>query len=107
MLYALAFMAQSMLTPSKPQFYATYAVLGFTEAVAGPVAFSHLVSSWFHQKRGLMLSLIIGAAPAVSLMVMAPVTHLLIANYGWRTAYLILGLIILVLGLPAMAVRQP
>ena len=103
-LYALAFMAQSLLTPSKPQFYATYAVLGFTEAVAGPVAFSHLVSSWFHQKRGLMLSLIIGAAPAVSLMVMAPVTHLLIANYGWRTAYLILGLIILVLGLPAMAV---
>ena len=102
-LYALATMAQSQLTHSKLQFYATYAALGFTEAVAGPVAFSHLISSWFHTKRGLMLSLVIGAAPAVSIMIMAPVTHMLIASYGWRTAYLVLGLIILVLGFPSMA----
>jgi MFS family permease len=102
-LYALATMAQSQLSHSKLQFYATYAALGFTEAVAGPVAFSHLISSWFHSRRGLMLSLVIGAAPAVSIMVMAPVTHMLIASYGWRTAYLILGLTILVLGLPSMA----
>jgi MFS family permease len=102
-LYALATMAQSQLSQNKLQFYATYAALGFTEAVAGPVAFSHLISSWFHAKRGLMLSLVIGAAPAVSIMIMAPVTHLLIADFGWRTAYLILGLTILVLGLPSMA----
>ena len=108
-LYALATMAQSLLTPSKPQFYLTYAALGFTEAVAGPVAFSHLISSWFQERRGLMLSLVIGAAPAVSLMVMAPVTHWLIASFGWRTAYLVLGMIILLLGAPAMAflVRDP
>ncbi len=108
-LYALATMAQSLLTPSKPQFYLTYAVLGFTEAVAGPVAFSHLISSWFQERRGLMLSLVIGAAPAVSLMIMAPTTHWLISSFGWRTAYLVLGLIILVLGAPAMAflVKDP
>ncbi len=109
LLYGLATMAQSLLTTSKPQFYLTYAALGFTEAVAGPVAFSHLISSWFHTKRGLMLSLVVGAAPAVSLMIMAPVTHLLIASYGWRTAYAVLGAIILVFGLPAMAflVKDP
>ncbi len=109
LLYGLATMAQSQLGHSKAQFYLTYAALGFTEAVAGPVAFSHLISSWFHQKRGLMLSLVIGASPAVSLLIMAPVTHLLIANYGWRTAYVVLGAIILVLGLPAMAflVKDP
>ena len=108
-LYGLATMAQSQLSHSKLQFYLTYAALGFTEAVAGPVAFSHLISSWFHEKRGLMLSLVVGAAPAVSLMIMAPITHLVIANYGWRTAYVVLGLIILVLGAPAMAflVRDP
>jgi MFS family permease len=102
-LYALAFMAQSQLSGhSKLQFYATYCALGFTEAVAGPVAFSHLISLWFHERRGLFLSLVIGAAPAVSIMIMAPVTHYLIADFGWRAAYLILGGIILVLGLPAM-----
>ncbi len=101
--YGLATMAQSQLSHSKLQFYATYALLGFSEAVAGPVAFSHLISSWFHAKRELMLSLVIGAAPAVSIMIMAPVTHLLIANFGWRAAYLVLGLIILGLGFPSMA----
>jgi MFS family permease len=108
-LYALATMAQSQLSHSKLQFYATYAALGFTEAVAGPVAFSHLISSWFQERRGLMLSLVIGAAPAVSLMIMAPVTHLLIVHFGWRMAYFALGLIILVLGAPAMffGVRDP
>ena len=108
-LYALATMAQSQLTTSKPQFYLTYAALGFTEAVAGPVAFSHLISSWFQERRGLMLSLVVGAAPAVSLMMMAPLTHWLIASFGWRTAYLVLGMIILVLGAPAMAflVKDP
>ncbi len=108
-LYALATMSQSLLTPSKPQFYLTYAALGFTEAVAGPVAFSHLISSWFQERRGLMLSLVIGAAPAVSLMIMAPVTHWLITAFGWRTAYLVLGMIILLLGAPAMAflVKDP
>ncbi len=102
-LYGLATMAQSQLTTSKPQFYATYAALGFTEAVAGPVAFSHLISSWFSSRRGLFLSLVVGASPAISLMIMAPVTHLLIANFGWRTAYACLGGVIIVLGLPAMA----
>ena len=102
-LYGLATMAQSLIGHSKPQFYLIYAALGFTEAVAGPVAFSHLISSWFHTRRGLFLSLVVGASPAVSLMIMAPVTHVLIANFGWRTAYVVLGGLVLVLGLPAMA----
>ena len=101
-IYGLATMAQSQLSHSKLQFYATYALLGFSEAVAGPVAFSHLISSWFHTRRGLALSLVIGAAPAVSIMIMAPVTHMLIASHGWRTAYFVLGAIILVLGAPAV-----
>ncbi len=100
--YGFATMAQSQLSHSKLQFYATYALLGFSEAVAGPVAFSHLISSWFTNRRGLALSLVIGAAPAVSIMVMAPLTHLLIANQGWRTAYVVLGAIILVVGAPAV-----
>lgn len=102
-IYALAFMAQSQLTTSKPQFYLTYCVLGASEAIAGPVAFAHLISSWFHTKRGLMLSLVIGAAPTVSMMIMAPVTQVLIEDYGWRTTYLILGVMILALALPAFA----
>jgi len=108
-LYALATMAQSALTTSKLQFYLTYCVLGASEAIAGPVAFAHLISSWFQSRRGLMLALIIGAAPTVSLMIMAPVTHMLIDDLGWRATYRILGSTILVLGLPAFAflLRDP
>src|ERR1700691_5252378 len=101
-LYALATRAKSQLTASKPQFYATYCLLGVSEAIAGPVAFSHLISSTFHMRRGLFLALVIGAAPTVSIMVMAPATHLLIDHYGWRTTYQILGATILLLGFPAI-----
>jgi MFS family permease len=108
-LYALATMAQSELTTSKLQFYLTYCVLGASEAIAGPVAFAHLVSSWFQTRRGLMLALIIGAAPTISLMIMAPVTHMLIDDLGWRVTYRILGSTIILLGLPAFAflLRDP
>jgi MFS family permease len=108
-LYALATSAQSELTTSKTQFYLTYCVLGASEAIAGPVAFAHLISSWFQSRRGLMLALVIGAAPTVSLMIMAPVTHVLIDDLGWRMTYRILGATILVLGLPAFAflLRDP
>ncbi len=102
-MYALATMAQALLTASKPQFYATYCLLGVSEAIAGPVAFSHLISSTFQSRRGLFLALVIGAAPTISIMIMAPVTHLLIGHYGWRTTYAILGATILLLGFPAMA----
>jgi MFS family permease len=101
--YACATMAQALLTASKPQFYATYCLLGVSEAIAGPVAFSHLISSTFQSRRGLFLALVIGAAPTVSIMIMAPVTHVLIDHYGWRSTYLILGATILLLGFPAMA----
>jgi MFS family permease len=108
-LYALATMAQSQLTASKPQFYATYCLLGVSEAIAGPVAFSHLISSTFQMRRGLFLALVIGAAPTISIMCMAPVTHLLIDHYGWRHTYTILGAIILFIGFPAIALllRDP
>lgn len=102
-LYALATMAQSQLTTSKPQFYLTYIVLGASEAIAGPVAFSHLISSWFQSRRGLFLALVIGAAPTVSLMIMAPVTHALIEHWGWRNTYLTLGAVILLVGFPVNA----
>jgi MFS family permease len=105
-IYAIATAAQSLLTASKPQFYATYCLLGVSEAIAGPVAFSHLISSTFRMRRGLFLALVIGAAPTVSIMIMAPITHLLIDHYGWRTTYQILGAIILLLGFPAMVVIQ-
>ncbi len=108
-IYALATMAQSQLTTSRPQFIATYVVLGFFEAVAGPVAFAHIISTWFQKRRGLMLALVIGAAPTISIMIMAPVTRSLIDTYGWRTSYIILGAIVLVLALPAFAflLREP
>lgn len=108
-LYGVATLAQSRLTSSTVQFYVTYCLLGASEAIAGPVAFSHLISSWFHTRRGLLLAIVMGAAPTISLMIMAPLTHLLISHYGWRAAYGALGSMILLLGLPAVAMllRDP
>jgi len=100
--YGIALMAQSQLTPSWLPFCLLYFALGMAEAAAGPVAYSQVIASWFTAKRGLVLALVVGATVTVSTAVMIPVTRMLIDDHGWRTAYVVLGAIVLVLGLPAM-----
>lgn len=62
------------------------------------------VQRWFVKKRGLVLGLVISGTN-VGNFVMAPVTSFLISAYGWRSSYIILGLIFFVLlSLAAMVI---
>jgi MFS family permease len=66
------------------------------------------VTGWFTTRRSLAVSLVsagIGVAP----MTMAPFAAFLVGRYDWRTSYLILAVIALVLMLPAalLARRAP
>lgn len=49
-------------------------------------------SRWFHKKRGVALS-ITTSGGGLGVIVMAPFATYLIAHFGWRTAFLIIGLI--------------
>lgn len=60
---------------------------------------SALLSRWFRRKRGTALG-IATAGASLGGLVLVPFTAYLIEAAGWRTAWLVLGIIVLALGVP-------
>ncbi|MFC1912325.1 MFS transporter [Chloroflexota bacterium] len=57
------------------------------------------VARWFTKNRGLMIGITVSGI-GVGLLVVPPLATFLMINHGWRTTYLLLGIIILALILP-------
>ncbi len=64
------------------------------------------VSRWFSQKRGFVIGIASSGGP-LGAVVMAPFATYLIYSFGWRTAFLILGLVVwLVIASTSMLLRK-
>lgn len=100
--FGLAFASLSLLTSSIWHLYAVFFVIGIVGNGTAQMAYSRAVSSWFETRRGMALSLLM-AGGAVGAMVLPPVTERLIASLGWRSAFLVIGMMVLVIGLPTVA----
>jgi predicted MFS family arabinose efflux permease len=100
--FGLAFASLSLLTPSLWHLYAIFLVLGIVGNGTAQMAYSRAVSSWFEQRRGLALSLVMSGG-AVGAMVLPPLAEALIASFGWRTTCVVLGSGVLIIGLPTVA----
>ncbi len=100
--FGLAFASLSLLTPHLWHLYAVFFVLGVVGNGTAQMAYSRAVSSWFERRRGMALSLVM-AGGAVGAIVLPPATDSLIASVGWRQAFLVIGLMVLVIGLPTVA----
>ena len=96
--FALAYMSLSLLTPHIMQFYLTYFVLGVVGNGTAQLAYTRAVLTWFQKRRGFALALVLTGSGTGSIVVPL-VTQAVIHNYGWRSAYVTLGCIAL-LGLP-------
>src|SRR5262249_1883959 len=72
------------------------------------VSYAFAVSRWFDRQRGLALGIAL-AGVGLGTSIVPPITAYLIEHYGWRFAYVGLGLTVLVLGgLPVLLViREP
>lgn len=89
------------LSASLGQFYFSYAVVGIC-SVTLVIAYSKVVSRWFDRQRGLALGLMMLGIGSGA-MVMPALAQALISSFGWRAAYAILGLAVLLIPLPAAA----
>ncbi|MBI2832068.1 MAG: MFS transporter [Chloroflexi bacterium] len=78
------------------QLYLFYGVLVALGMTGGFVPAMSTVARWFIRRRGLMTG-IVAAGVGAGAMVGAPLAGWLISTYGWRTSYLLAGVIILVL----------
>ena len=82
------------------QFYVTFGVLVGFGVSCFYVPLTVTVIRWFEHRRGLAAS-IVSSGNGLGTLALAPLTRWLINNYDWRTAFLILGELALVVVIPA------
>lgn len=105
--FGLAFASLSFLTPSLVHLYAIFFILGAVGNGTTQMGYSRAVASWFTDKRGFALALVV-AGVGVGSMLLPWLAQRVIDSHGWRVAYQVLGAMVLVMGIPltALFVRE-
>ena len=71
--------------------FLSYGFLGGVGTGGSYIVLMSLVSQWFVRRRGVAMG-IAGTGGPIGIMIMAPLATFLIASYGWRTAYMAVGI---------------
>ena len=102
-------MASIALTPALPiVFVLLYAIAGVFGAGQAPLPYAKAISSWFDQRRGLALGIAM-AGVGIGVAVIPQLARLLIEIFGWRGAYVGIGIVTFLVAFPAAALflREP
>lgn len=83
-------------------FYALAVLQGISLIAGSIVPSSVLITNWFNEKRGLALGIALSGS-GFGGIILSPIVNSLISSYGWRTTYLIIGIIIVVTIAPLTA----
>lgn len=107
-LFALATAAVSLVPASPTAFVAFYAIMGLFAAGQTPLIYAKSISAHFDDQRGLALGVAM-AGVGLGAALMPPITQAFVDAFGWRGAYLGLGIMTFVLATPAVLlfVREP
>ena len=105
--FSLAMMALALNNGSKMLYIALWLVLAFAGAGTLPITFTRPVANWFQKNRGIALGIALiatGIFGALSkffaqYIVSTPEWHF-IGDSGWRSAYVLLGLLPLIIAMP-------
>ena len=98
-IYGCAIISLSLLHSGLWQFYLTCFVLGVVGNGAAHLAYSRSISSWFQRRLGMALAFVMVGA-GLGAMILPVVAQSIISRSGWRAAYVSLGCLALLLGLP-------
>ncbi len=97
--YCCAIVSLAFLHSKLWQFYLTCIVLGLVGNGAAHLAYSRSISTWFARRLGMALALVMVGA-GLGAMILPVFAQTVISREGWRAAYLSLGGLALLLGLP-------
>ncbi len=100
--FALILLSSGVLSNAIWKLYVFYLALGVVSGGAGAMSYTYVVSRWFDRRRGLALSVMM-LGMGLGAIVMPSVAQRLVTIFGWRHAYGIFGLAILLLPLPVVA----
>jgi len=98
-LFAASFMAFALSNGSLALYYLTWGSVAALGAGTLPITWTRGVNAWFNQRKGLALGITL-MGTGVFGVVSKPLTAWLIAVWGWRGAYVGLGLLPLLIALP-------
>lgn len=99
LLFALAFMSFALSTGSLQLYYLTWGAMALLGAGTLPITWTRGVNSWFEERKGLALGLALMGTGLFGI-VSKPLTSWLIEAFGWRGAYVGLGLLPLLIAVP-------
>ncbi|MCI1936245.1 MAG: MFS transporter [Bifidobacteriaceae bacterium] len=94
----LSFIACSFLNAIW-QFDVMFALIGISMVVPVMIAPAVLLSSWFAKKLGMVMGIALGLS-GIGGAVMNPIIAAIIKGWGWRSGYLVTGILLMVLILP-------
>lgn len=98
-IFACAIASLSQLRAGLWQFYATCIVLGLVGNGAAHLAYSRSIATWFQRRLGAALAFVMVGA-GLGAMILPVFAQAIINRAGWRVAYVSLGGLALLLGLP-------
>ncbi|MCL2826950.1 MAG: MFS transporter [Eggerthellaceae bacterium] len=81
------------------QLYTLCIIAGLVVVAGTRLLISVLTTNWFTLKRGLAVSIALSGSGAGG-VILSPITTNMIVNYSWRTAFLLLAVIVLIAALP-------
>ncbi len=99
LLFGLVFMAFNFNTGDKWMYYGLWGVMAVAGAGTLPMTWTRAINNWFNDNRGLALGLsLLGTGIFGALAKLF--SYSIIENYGWRAAYVGVGLLPLLIALP-------
>lgn len=100
--WGVSLLAMSLLPPSLPIFYLACAVLPLAALGVWPLSYLRVPTTWFDRRLGIALG-VTSLGPGIGASLLPLILGLTFAAFGWRYAYVLLGLAVLALNWPLLA----
>jgi MFS family permease len=103
LLFSVCVAAISLTPPSPIVFITLYAIMGLVSAGGSPQPYVKTIAAWFDGRRGLAVGIAM-AGVGLGIILVPQLTRILIDAYGWRGAYIGLGVVAFAVAFPAVAI---
>jgi MFS family permease len=100
--FGLGLMSFALLSPRLWHLYAIYLLLGIVGGGTAPIPYSNVLSHWFDKRRGLALGVAM-VGLGLGAFIMPFLAQRLIETGGWRWAYVCIGLMVMLVAIPVVA----
>lgn len=101
-LFAASYIALAILPMSLPVLYTVAAILGLLSPAGSPGPYVRGVATWFRRQTGSAFGVTLSGT-SVGGVFIVPIIALVIDRYGWRSGYLAMSAILLIVVLPLVA----